>query len=197
MPRLAHRCNLTELSYVRRQIVRLSPKYDLNPIQYIRSHCYSHTMTHQANRQFLTAHVAILRASYTHWTGKQLINATLDSQQAIAALDQTLFAVVSHDTQADPIFNYGNQAALNLFAMSWAEFTALPSRLSAEIINQAERAKLLDRVAQHGYIEDYAGIRIAKSGQRFMIRDATIWNLLNTDGRHYGQAALIRQWGYL
>ena len=78
--------------------------------------------------------------------------------------------------------------------MNRAEFTALPSRLSAETINQAERARLLDRVTRHGYIDDYSGIRIAKSGRRFMIRNATIWNLLDADGQHYGQAALIRTW---
>lgn len=146
---------------------------------------------------FLTRHVAILRASYLHWTGEHLINADIEPKLAAAALDLVPFAVVSHDARPDPVFNYANQQALNLFGMDWAEFTALPSRLSAETINQAERARLLDKVARHGYIDDYSGVRIAKSGRRFMIRNATIWNLLDTNDRHYGQAALIRTWDNL
>lgn len=143
---------------------------------------------------FLNRHVAMLRASYLHWTGKYLLAAGLDPHQAVAALDRAPFAVVSHDTRADPVFNYGNQCALNLFAMTLDEFTALPSRLSAEAPNQTERARLLEHVSQHGYIDDYHGVRIAKSGRRFMIRNATIWNLLGTNGQRCGQAALIRDW---
>lgn len=104
------------------------------------------------------------------------------------------FALVSHDTAADPVFNYANRLALELFSMSWDEFTALPSRLSAEPVKQSERARLLEIVSQNGYIEDYSGIRIAKTGRRFMIKNTTIWNLITSDGSFYGQAALIRAW---
>lgn len=149
------------------------------------------------DNSFLIRHVAILYASYLHWTGKLLIDAATEPQLAVAALDQAPFALVSHGTQADPIFNYANRQALELFEMSWAEFTVLPSRFSTETVNQAERAKLLQRVGQHGYSDDYVGIRIAKSGRRFMIRNATIWNLLDADGKYHGQAALIRAWQFL
>ena len=107
------------------------------------------------------------------------------------------FAVVSHGIGVDPVFNYGNQRALDMFEMSWEAFTVLPSRLSAETVNQAERIKLLNSVTKHGYIHNYSGIRISKSGRRFMIRDATIWNLISPEGQFYGQAALIQDWEYL
>jgi hypothetical protein len=143
---------------------------------------------------FLIRHVGILRASFQHWTGKSLLDENLDSASAVTALAEAPFAVVSHGTETEPIFNYANKLALQLFEMSWEEFTALPSRLSAEAPNQAERARLLQAVTRQGYIDDYSGIRIAKSGKRFMIREATIWNLLTETGQHYGQAALIRHW---
>lgn len=146
---------------------------------------------------FIIRHIIILRASYLQWTGQHLIDSSVDQDQAVAALDTAPFAIVSHGTQTDPIFNYANQRALELFEMDWAKFTALTSRLSAEPINQIERARLLARVSQHGYIDDYTGIRIAKSGRRFLIRNATIWNLLDENKQHYGQAALIRDWTYL
>lgn len=155
-------------------------------------------MIDNANKQvFLIRHVEILRASYRHWTGKSLLDAGLGRDNAVAALWAAPYAVVSHGIEGEPVFNYANRLALNLFEMSWDEFTALPSRLSAEAPNQAERARLLDEVTRQGYIDNYSGIRIAKSGKRFMIKKATIWNLLTAEGQYYGQAALIRHWSEL
>lgn len=143
---------------------------------------------------FLINHIEILCASYRHWTGKVLLDEVSCRESAVAALWAAPFAVVSHDTQAEPVFNYGNRLALNLFEMGWDEFTSLPSRLSATAPNQAERARLLGIVSRQGYVDGYSGVRIAKSGNRFMISEATIWNLLTPEGNYYGQAALIRQW---
>lgn len=154
-------------------------------------------MTYENKFTFLTHHVEILRSSYLHWTGKYFFDQGVTHENAVEALFVAPFAVLSHGLGIDPIFNYGNQRALDIFEMSWEEFTVLPSRLSAETVNQKERVKLLDAVSRHGYINNYSGIRISKSGRRFMIRDATVWNLMTPDGQFYGQAALIRDWEYL
>lgn len=148
-------------------------------------------MTKSDHRLFLTQQVALLRASYSHWTGLHLIPANLKDDEAVEALMSAPFAVVSHDTQADPIFNYANRRALELFEMDWDSFTRLPSRFSAETAYQEGRGKSLDEVSQRGYVQGYSGIRIAKSGRRFWIRDTTIWNLVTSDGQFHGQAALI------
>lgn len=39
---------------------------------------------------------------------------------------------MSHGLEVDPVFNYANQCALDLFEMTWEDFIKLPSRLSAE-----------------------------------------------------------------
>jgi hypothetical protein len=70
----------------------------------------------------------------------------------------------------------------------------MPSRLSAGPVERSERGRLLERVARDGYIDDYSGIRIAKGGRRFLIRNATVWNLLDANGLYYGQAAMIPEW---
>jgi hypothetical protein len=142
----------------------------------------------------LIPHIDLLRASYRHWTGRELIDPSLDGKAALRALDQVPFALVSHDTQADPVFNYANRTALELFGMTWSEFTSLPSRLSAAPMEQGERVRLLQRVTQEGYIDDYTGIRIAKGGRRFLIRRATVWNLRDATGHYCGQAAMIPEW---
>lgn len=152
-------------------------------------------MINNANNQdFLIRHAGIMRASYRLWTGNALIDENINHENAPDALFNAPFAVVSHGTQSEPVFNYGNQLALDLFEMDWDTFTSLPSRLSAEAPNQAERSRLLEAVSREGFINNYSGVRIAKSGKRFMISEATIWNLLTPEGVYYGQAALIRQW---
>jgi hypothetical protein len=108
-------------------------------------------------QDFLRQHVALLRASYLHWTGSPLIAESLSAEAAVDALMSAPFAVVSHDTQADPIFNYGNRRALDLFEMDWDSFTRLPSRLSAEAAYQQGRGKSLDEVSQRGYVQGYSG----------------------------------------
>ncbi len=139
-------------------------------------------------------HVAILQESYRRCTGRYLFNPELTASEAVAWLEQAPFALVSHGTQPDPVFNYGNRTALRLFGMTRDAFTRMPSRLSAEPLERTERERLLERVLRDGYIDDYTGIRIAADGRRFLIRHATVWNLLDETGQFYGQAALIPEW---
>ena len=85
------------------------------------------------DQEFLLRQTRILCASYAHWTGRQLVAAADgNAAESVRQLWTAPFAVVAHDTQADPVFNYGNVCAQQLFGMDWHEFTQLPSRLSAE-----------------------------------------------------------------
>lgn len=144
---------------------------------------------------FLRRQSALICSSYAHWTGRQLLQG--ETGDVTNRLFEADFAVLSHDTQPEPVFNYANRAAMQLFGMDWDEITQLPSRHSAEPMLQKERAGFLERVATHGYIDDYSGVRIAKDGTRFMIENATVWNLLDEAGALFGQAAMIPQWRLL
>ncbi len=123
--------------------------------------------------------------SYQRLTGRPLLEVPFDEQ----ALWNAPRAIVAHGTEDDPVFFYGNRLALQRFGMSLAEFTRLPSRLSAEPLARDERARLLARVTEKGYVDDYCGMRIAKDGTRFMISNATVWNLVDEAGNYCGQAA--------
>jgi hypothetical protein len=146
---------------------------------------------------YLADHVSLLRHSYRQLCHRHLLEEDLDDIAAAQAIYTAPFIVVSHNDSDDPIFTYGNQMALELFEMTWAEFTALPSRLSAEPPNQAERARLLAAVSNQGFIADYAGVRISKTGRRFWIQDVTVWNVSDRDGTYRGQAATYSRWQYL
>lgn len=99
------------------------------------------------------------------------------------------FALLAHDAADDPCFVYANLEAQRRFERSWEELIGMPSRLSAEAPNRAERADMLARVARDGFIRDYRGLRIAKSGQRFWIEGGVVWNVYGPDGERWGQAA--------
>jgi hypothetical protein len=72
-----------------------------------------------------------------------------------------------------------------------------PSRKTAEPINRAEREKLLTRTRHNGYIDDYSGVRISKTGKRFKIDRAIIWNISDALGQYCGQAATFDTWQFL
>jgi hypothetical protein len=145
---------------------------------------------------FLAEHAACIRHSYRQLLGKDLLPSAKNEQFA-HLLFYAPFAVVSHDTATDPVFNYANLKALQLFEFAWDEFTRLPSRLSAEPVNQAERERLLTTVTEKGYIDHYEGVRLSKTGKRFLIKNAVVWNLLDKDGGYQGQAACFEQWMFL
>jgi MEKHLA domain len=139
----------------------------------------------------------ILLDSYRRLGGSELI----DRQQSLSTQSQLLytapFVVVSHDTQTNPVLNYGNRVALELWEMDWATFTATPSRQTAEPENQATRQQLLTQAQTQGIIHNYSGIRISSTGRRFQIVNATIWNLTNPAGQPCGQAATFNNWHFL
>ncbi|NOT11466.1 MAG: MEKHLA domain-containing protein [Methylococcaceae bacterium] len=146
---------------------------------------------------FLVEHASCLIHSYEQSFKSELIPSAQKSDPFAKQLFYSPFAVVSHNTEIDPVFNYANVTALELFECTWDEFTRLPSRLSAEPVNQAERKRLLTQVSTHGYIKHYEGIRISKSGRRFLIKNARVWNLSDQQGRYMGQAACFEEWQFL
>jgi len=151
----------------------------------------------QENNGYLSVHARRLIESYRRWTGRDLVDPELSPVGQARALYEAPFVAASHGTEADPVFNYANRAALTLFETTWADFTSMPSRLSAEPVAREERAQLLARVNQHGFIDDYSGIRISTSGRRFRIRRATVWNVVDAHGAPDGQAVVFRDWEYL
>jgi len=138
--------------------------------------------------------IALIADSFARLLGRPLVDAGRDP---VAALWNAPCAIVAHGVEADPIFFFGNRVALARFECDVAAFTAMPSRLSAEAPLREERQALLDRVRDHGFIDDYRGVRISATGQRFRIEQAIVWNLIDSDGARRGQAACFDRWTML
>ena len=131
------------------------------------------------------ARLALIADSHQRLTGRHLLEVPFSPE----ALWDAPLAIVAHGTEEDPVFFFGNKLALQVFEMDWAAFTRLPSRLSAEPLARDERARLLARVTKFGFVDDYSGMRISGRNRRFMISNATVWNLLDETGNYCGQAA--------
>lgn len=149
------------------------------------------------DNEFLAPHIAVLRRSFRHFTGRELVPARMSDTEAARYLFQAPLALLSHDTAPDPVFDYANETAMGLFGMSWEEITALPSRLSAEAGNREAREALLAKVEAQGYVDSYSGVRVSRQGRRFRIQDAVVWNLLDELGGPCGQAAIFEHWQWL
>jgi hypothetical protein len=143
---------------------------------------------------FQSAHALLLIGSYRRLTGRDLLPPGTDAAEIARRLYLAPFVVLSHDRAADPLFTYANLTAQRLFELPWERIVGMASRYSAEPLARAERQRLLERVASHGYIDDYSGVRVSGTGKRFLVRDATVWNLVDAAGQLHGQAASFADW---
>ena len=138
------------------------------------------------DRRYDEGFAALLAGSFTRLVGRDL--ATEVSAQALYEAE---FCLLAHNGAADPRFIYANRAAQDCFGYSWDEFIGLPSRLSAEAPERAERDRLLAAVRERGFIADYKGVRVRKNGERFWIEQAVVWELRDAAGVRHGQAAVF------
>jgi hypothetical protein len=148
-------------------------------------------------RDWLVQRGRMLLESHRHWTGRDLIGRSGDSERDARALFEAPFVVVSGGAEEDQILNYGNLAGLELWEMDWDTMVRTPSRHTAEPVHRDERAEFLRRVRENGFVDDYSGIRISSRGRRFRIRQATVWNVIDAEGVYAGQAATFSSWEFL
>lgn len=135
--------------------------------------------------------------SYSHWTGRELINRIGGTDEQTRMLFQAPFIVVSHGVESDPILNYGNQAALDLWELSWERFIRTPSRLTAEPHDRPERRRMLEQAQANGYSDGYRGVRVSSTGRRFLVEQALIWTVMDAVQKPIGQAATFARWSML
>jgi MEKHLA domain len=139
----------------------------------------------------------LLLNSFRRWIGRELLERAGGPDYEAHALFQAPFVVVSHGMEEDPVLNYGNQVALELWELTWEQLVTTPSRLTAEPVNRAEREWMLEQARSRGYLDTYRGVRITSTGRRFLVENALIWNVVDTDGQRVGQAATFAQWTWL
>jgi hypothetical protein len=140
------------------------------------------------------ARARLLIESFRRRLGRDLLATTGSDLVTAETLFRAPFVVVAHGTGADPLLTYANAAALRLWEMEPDTLIRTPSRLTAEPVHRDERARILDRTLREGFIDDYSGVRISRTGRKFMIERAIVWNLDDGSGRLVGQAAMFDRW---
>ena len=83
-----------------------------------------------------------------------------------------------------------------MWELSWDEFTQIPSRTTAELIEQVERNRLLAETQKNGFCY-FSGIRITSKGKRFKINDGILWNLIDKQKSYQGQATAYSDFDFL
>jgi hypothetical protein len=139
----------------------------------------------------------LLLNSFRHWTKRELLERVGDPDYQAHALFRSPLVVVSHGMEEDPLLNYGNQVALELWELTWELLVKTPSRLTAEPVNRAEREWMLEQARTRGYLDTYRGVRISSTGRRFLVENAVVWNVVDAGGQRVGQAATFSQWTWL
>ena len=147
------------------------------------------------DRQLLQESTRLILENYREFFRRDLMPSK-DSSGAVEALFNSprvvLYAVGT--IGSDHIFSYANFAALTLFETSWDKLIGQPSSESAEPVHREERRDFLDEVSRRGFIENYTGIQISQKGRRFRILDATVFNVLGSEGSYLGQCATFTDW---
>ena len=145
-------------------------------------------------------HAQHLIKSYQTLTSENLLSDDEDHLDPFDAASRLFYhpsqIVLSHgvqDHKDGPILNYGNSLALKRWGVSWEQLTAMPSSKTAEAMLQKERDQFMRSVKEKNLIRGYSGIRISCDGARFLIRNATVWNII-IDGKYLGQSATFSQW---
>ncbi|MGH1418801.1 MAG: MEKHLA domain-containing protein [Hyphomicrobiaceae bacterium] len=142
-------------------------------------------------------HAQNLLSSFRRFVGRPLIAENLTPREAAIDLYKAPFVVVSHDTQSDPILNYGNETALKVWETDWQHFTKLPSRMTAEPMHRAARQRIFEIVERDGFIDGYCGVRISSTGRRFEINDTVVWRVVDENDALIGEAATFADVKYL
>lgn len=135
-------------------------------------------------------HSQRLLYSFKYWLGYSLLDISGTPIEIAVALFEAPFVLVSHGTEPDPILNYGNRKALELWELDWQEFTQMPSRKTAEPMVQKERDRLLAETTTKGFVNNYSGVRISSTGKRFKMEEGIVWNILDENNQRCGQAAV-------
>ena len=140
-----------------------------------------------------------LASTYKQRTDLQLLgDRKVPVTEGVKALFYAPFVCCSHDE--NDTFNYANKAALKLWEFEWDDFIGMPSTKSADGEDeeiQKERRQLLDDALEKGVVYNYNGVRKSKNGKEFMVKDATLWTLVDRDGDKLGQAVKFSKVEYV
>jgi len=100
------------------------------------------------------------------------------------------FGILSHGTQVDPVYNYGNTAGLELFEQTLERLCETPSRFSTVPRLMGDRRESIKNIERAGYGTIQRAIRVSARGSLFCTADILVWTIKDDENRRIGLAAL-------
>lgn len=146
---------------------------------------------------YLKDYIYLITNSLKKLADIEIVDSSLSLEEQAKQVFNAGYVFLAHNAANEPIFNYANQTALNLFEMSWDEITNLSSKYSAENDERGKREEFIAEVTAKGYSKDYSGIRVSKTGKRFEIKNVILWNVYDSENNRIGQAAMFDEYNYL
>jgi hypothetical protein len=133
--------------------------------------------------------------SLKRFTGKSLLE-IMDGVSTIKHVhDNERYALLSHDNQTDPIYNYFNKGAFLTFQWPESEIYSVPSRYSApDGLLRTDRQKMMQTVVEQNVLVIPSAVRQTKAGEFFQLTNVTLWNVYSDDdddGVRLGQTAVF------
>ncbi len=135
--------------------------------------------------------------NYKRCFGHELVPVQDNALELALYLSKAPFPCMSSNNASNPLLNYANERALGLWGLTWDELILMPGNHTTEPSDRTSRQHFLDKVRAQGFVDDYEGVRISSSGKRFRIKNAKVWNLLDSNETYLGQAATFKEWEYL
>lgn len=163
-------------------------------------------------------HVALLDRSLRQLTGCGILERVgwSNDSDTSALLTNSRYALYSHgivkpDMIDGAINNYANFGALAFFGVTYKQFVQLPcSRIAPPGFHQKRLGEIMEELELQaemaeagstqgegcrGSLENYSGMRcrldLTNQGLTFLIKNAVIWNIVDDEGKYYGQATLF------
>eukprot|EP00977_Amphora_coffeiformis_P013038 scaffold3339_cov174-Amphora_coffeaeformis.AAC.6 len=136
---------------------------------------------------------------WLRWSSESLERITgqglLDRMEGVETLGEVheneRYAVLSHGTQSDPVYNYFNKGALLQFEWPELEVYSLPSRYSAPEILRDGREEEIKSAVEQDVMTIPTATRQSKHGALFQLTNVTLWNVYDDEGERVGQTAIF------
>ncbi len=110
----------------------------------------------------MITHIKYLDRSLVDLTGRgvyERMNLTIPEESTDDDIYQMVcrnerYVLISHGTQKEPVYNFGNSACLQAFARSWENLTSMPSKKCVISMSEDEalRIQLMQNVTDYGFV---------------------------------------------
>ncbi|MGK9168781.1 MEKHLA domain-containing protein [Inquilinus limosus] len=137
----------------------------------------------------------LLAGSHARLVGTPLLPEEAGGDAAVQArwlYEAAPFCVLVHNTDADPPSSMPTERPRPASSIACTSSRRCPPASPPRRRTGRSGSGCWTPLPADGFITSYRDLRVAKSGRRFWIENATVWRLIDEAGTLHGQAATFR-----